>query len=49
LVKAVTGVEKLVPKGKQDSLEIFVDIPEPGEYTLKGKVNFEGKSRKPST
>ncbi len=43
LVKAITGVERLVPAGERASLEVFVDVPQGGRYTLKGKVSFEGK------
>jgi hypothetical protein len=43
LIKAVTGVEKLVSKNEEASLDVFVEIPEKGRYTLRGKVSFEGK------
>ncbi len=42
LIKGITGIERTVPKGEESVLEVFVDIPRNGDYTLTGKVSFEG-------
>ena len=43
LVKAVSSPEKLVPQGQFGSLDVVVEVPRRGSYTLRGKANFEGK------
>lgn len=43
LIEAVSSSEILVPIGGTDKLEIFVKVPESGTYTVRGKVNYEGK------
>ncbi len=43
LIQGVTSPEKFVAKGDTGSLEVFLNIPKAGTYTLNGKVNFEGK------
>jgi hypothetical protein len=43
LIQAIQSPERLVPQGERATIDIFVDIPDTGSYTLKGKVNFEGK------
>lgn len=43
LVKEVTSPEKLVPQGQFGSLDVVVEVPQRGSYTLRGKANFEGK------
>ncbi|MCJ7509281.1 MAG: hypothetical protein MUP14_00100 [Dehalococcoidia bacterium] len=43
LVQAITTPEKLLAPGDTAMLEIFVNVPESGDYLVRGKVNFEGK------
>jgi uncharacterized membrane protein len=43
LTKSVTSLQKLVRRDEVQQLEALVEIPESGQYTIKGKVNFEGK------
>jgi len=43
LIEAVKSVEVLVLRGESRDIEIFAAVPEAGRYTLRGKVNFEGK------
>jgi hypothetical protein len=43
LVKAVTSLEGRVARGESGTIEIYLDVPQAGKYTLKGKANFEGK------
>ena len=43
LVDTVSTAERLVEQGETVGLEVFVEVPEAGTYTVMGKVNFEGK------
>jgi len=43
LADTVTTPERLVEVGEAVSLEIYVDVPKAGTYTVSGKVNYEGK------
>lgn len=43
LTKSVTSVEELVPRGARANIQLNIDVPKAGEYTLRGNVNFEGK------
>lgn len=43
LIDVVSSEGRLVPVGKVVDLEVFAKVPEEGEYTLVGKVNYEGK------
>ncbi len=42
-IDTVSSEEKLVPYGEKADLEMFIRVSEAGEYTLRGKVNYEGK------
>jgi hypothetical protein len=43
LVDTITTPERLVEVGEAVALEAFVKVPNPGTYTVSGKVNYEGK------
>lgn len=43
LINVVTSEEILVPIGEQAALDVFVRVGDGGEYTLRGKTNYEGK------
>ncbi len=43
LVDHVTTPERLVLQGQPDIMEVFLQVPQPGRYTLRGKVNYEGR------
>ncbi len=43
LVEVLTTPEKMVAPGDIDPLEVFFNIRESGTYTVRGKVNYEGK------
>jgi hypothetical protein len=43
LTDTISTPERLVQPGEVVALEAFVDVPDPGDYTIMGKVNFEGK------
>lgn len=43
LVQAIQSPEKTVPAGQSGQLEVFVNTPKPGKYSVTGKVNFQGK------
>lgn len=43
LIDVITSEELIVPVGHTVRLESFLKLPEKGEYTLVGKVNYEGK------
>ncbi len=42
-IDTVSSEERLVPYGEKQDLELFLRVPDAGDYTLRGKVNFEGK------
>jgi hypothetical protein len=43
LIDTISTPERLVEQGETVALEIFVQVAKGGEYTVRGKVNFEGK------
>lgn len=43
LIKVVESRERVVPVGELAILELFLDVPEAGKYSVRGKVNYEGK------
>ncbi|MBA4181027.1 MAG: hypothetical protein C0506_10605 [Anaerolinea sp.] len=43
LVKPVTSLQKLVRRDEVQKLEALIEVPVKGNYTIRGKVNFEGK------
>jgi hypothetical protein len=43
LIDTISTPERLVEQGETVALEVFVEVPKGGTYTVRGKVNFEGK------
>jgi hypothetical protein len=43
LIDTISTPERLVLQGETVALDVFVEVPKGGEYTVRGKVNFEGK------
>jgi hypothetical protein len=43
LIDTVSTPERLVEQGETVALEAFVEVPKGGTYTVRGKVNYEGK------
>jgi hypothetical protein len=43
LLKVVESREEVVPTGQPATLELFFDVAEAGEYTVVGKVVYEGR------
>jgi hypothetical protein len=43
LTDTLSAPERLVEPGEAVDLEAFVEVPKGGTYTVRGKVNFEGK------
>jgi hypothetical protein len=43
LIDTISTPERLVQQGEAVAFEAFVDVPDAGTYTVKGKVNYEGK------
>jgi len=43
LTQAANSEERLVERGATAPLELFVDVPTSGTYSVRAKVNFEGK------
>lgn len=49
LIEVVQSLQRLVLPGQNDVIEVFVQTPVPGEYTLTGTVNFEGSETESQT
>ncbi|MBT8198011.1 MAG: hypothetical protein KJO84_05860, partial [Acidimicrobiia bacterium] len=49
LVEVVQSLQRLVFAGENDTIEVFIETPVAGEYTLVGKVNFEGTETEENT
>ncbi len=43
LTKVVESRERVVPVGELAILDLFVEVPEAGNYSVRGKVTYEGK------
>ena len=43
LVDALESEESLIPVGQEDTLTSYVNLERPGNYDIKGYINYEGK------